>query len=380
MMQQSPGRFDYLDNLRAFAMLAGVLFHAALAYSPMAQGFWLSADPQQHALFDVFAWASHLFRMPLFFCIAGFFTALLWQKAGGMAFAKNRLLRVALPLLLFLPLLTLAMHGVLQFGLAYVSQPSALMQLIKPMLSAGSPAELPFSTMHLWFLYHLLFLYVLTYCARTLLSDALQDRLLALPPRLLLLLLVLCMLPPLSLVPAPVPAPEWMFPALWALWFYGLFFACGYVMFRHGDALARYSADRRVLLGLGTLSYAVFYQLLPADLRAQQPQGWTKLVVIFCEASGALCWTLAALLYAKRYLNRSNPLLRYLSGVSYWVYLVHIPLLFLVQFGMTDLPWPAGAKYLVAVLATLSGCLLSFHLLVKSTPLGKMLAPATARL
>jgi glucan biosynthesis protein C len=135
-----------------------------------------------------------------------------------------------------------------------------------------------------------------------------------------------------------------------------------------------------VLLGLGALSYTVFYQLLPADLRAQQPQGWTKLVVIFCEASGALCWTLAALLYAKRYLNRSNPLLRYLSGVSYWVYLVHIPLLFLVQFGMTDLPWPAGAKYLVAVLVTLSGCLLSFHLLVKSTPLGKMLAPATARL
>jgi len=378
-MQQSPGRFDYLDNLRAFAMLAGVLFHAALAYSPMAQGFWLSADPQQHALFDVFAWASHLFRMPLFFFLAGFFTALLWQKAGGVAFAKNRLLRVALPLLLFLPLLTLAMHGVLQFGLAYVTQPSALMQLIKPMFNSESPAELPFSTMHLWFLYHLLFLYVLTYCARVLLSDSLQARALALPPRLLLLLLVLLMLPPLSLVPAPVPAPEWIFPALWALWFYGLFFACGYAVFRHADALARYSADRRVLLGLGALSYAVFYQLLPADLRAQQPQGWTKLVVIFCEASGALCWTLAALLYAKRYLNRSNSLLRYLSGVSYWVYLVHIPLLFLVQFGMTDLPWPAGAKYLVAILVTLSGCLLSFHLLVKPTLLGKMLLPNKAR-
>lgn len=378
-MQQSPGRFYYLDNLRAFAMLSGVLFHAALAYSPKAQSFWLSADPQQHALFDVFAWASHLFRMPLFFFLAGFFTALLWQKAGGVAFAKNRLLRVALPLLLFLPLLTLAMHGVLQFGLTTVQQPSALLQLIKPMITAEAPAELPLSTMHLWFLYHLLFFYVLTYCARTLLSDALQARLLALPPRLLLVLLVLLLLPPLSLVPAPVPAPEWIFPALWALWFYGLFFACGYVVFRHADALARYSADRRVLLGLGAISYLVFYQLLPADLRAQQPQGWTQLLIIVCEASGALCWTLAALLYAKRYLNRSNRVLRYLSGVSYWVYLVHIPLLFLVQFGMTDLLWPAGVKFLVAVLVTLSGCLLSFHLLVKPTLLGKIVAPAAAR-
>ena len=378
-MQQSPGRFDYLDNLRAFAMLAGLLFHAALAYSPMAQGFWLSADPQQHPLFDVFAWASHLFRMPLFFFLAGFFTALLWQKAGGVAFAKNRLLRVALPLLLFLPLLTLAMHGVLQFGLAYVTQPSALLQLIKPMLTTEAQTELPFSTMHLWFLYHLLFLYVLTYCARVLVSHRLAARVLALPPRLLLLLLVLFMLPPLSLVPVPVPAPEWIFPALWALWFYGLFFACGYVVFRHADALARYSADRRVLLGLGAVSYLLFYQLLPADLREQQPQGWSKLLIIVCEASGALCWTLAALLYAKRYLNRSNPLLRYLSGVSYWVYLVHVPLLFLVQFGTTDLPWPAGAKYLLTVLVTLCGCLLSFHLLVAPTLLGKMFLPNKVR-
>lgn len=379
-MPPSPGRFYYLDNLRAFAMLAGLLFHAALAYSPMAQGFWLSADPQQHPLFDVFAWASHLFRMPLFFFIAGFFAALLWQKAGGLGFMQNRLRRVAFPLLLFLPLLTLAMHGVLQFGLFYVAQLPALLQLIKPMLAAESQAELPLSTMHLWFLYHLLFLYVLTYCARVLLSAALPARLLAMPPRVLLLLLVLLMLPPLWLVPAPVPAPEWIFPALWALWFYGLFFACGYVVYHHADALARYDADRRVLLGLGAFSYALFYQLLPADLLAQQPQDWAKLLLTFFEASGALCWTLAALLYAKRYLNRSNPLLRYLSGVSYWVYLVHLPLLFLVQFLMTDLFWPAGVKYLVAVLTTLCGCLLSFQLMVKPTLLGRMLAPNPKRI
>ena len=118
-MPPSPGRFYYLDNLRAFAMLAGLLFHAALAYSPMAQGFWLSADPQQHPLFDVFAWASHLFRMPLFFFIAGFFAALLWQKAGGLGFMQNRLLRVALPLLLFLPVLLCVFPAGQQAGHQY---------------------------------------------------------------------------------------------------------------------------------------------------------------------------------------------------------------------------------------------------------------------
>ncbi len=60
-------RLHYLDNLRALAMIAGVFFHAALAYSPMLNSYWLSADSQQSPLVDVVGFFMHLFRMPLFF-------------------------------------------------------------------------------------------------------------------------------------------------------------------------------------------------------------------------------------------------------------------------------------------------------------------------
>ena len=47
-------RLHYLDNIRALAMLLGVLLHAALAYSPMVSSVWLTADSVNSVFFDIF--------------------------------------------------------------------------------------------------------------------------------------------------------------------------------------------------------------------------------------------------------------------------------------------------------------------------------------
>ena len=64
----------YMDHLRALAMLAGVLFHAALAYSPFDEA--ASSRPADAGRLgrsvDALAWFVHMFRMPLFFVIAGY--------------------------------------------------------------------------------------------------------------------------------------------------------------------------------------------------------------------------------------------------------------------------------------------------------------------
>ena len=41
---QAGDRIHAMDNLRALAMLAGVVFHAALAYSPLMHMIWPPAD------------------------------------------------------------------------------------------------------------------------------------------------------------------------------------------------------------------------------------------------------------------------------------------------------------------------------------------------
>ena len=58
------------------------------------------ALPGLEGLFDEFLWAVHGFRMPVFFLMSGFFTALLWRRRGLGALLNHRLRRVALPLLI----------------------------------------------------------------------------------------------------------------------------------------------------------------------------------------------------------------------------------------------------------------------------------------
>ena len=377
--RQGSARLVYMDNLRALAMLAGLFFHAALAFSPMANTFWLSADRQNHWLFDLFAWFSHLFRMPVFFAMAGFFCALLLKKSGPGRFAKNRLTRVALPLLLFLPLLHLAMQQVITFALVHVQNQSPLLGWLETMMALPEPSAMPMSTLHLWFLYHLLFLYLLTYAAHILLSAKIINWFSSLKPGRLILLLIVAVLPALYAVPAPFPAPEWIFPALWALWFYGVFFVLGYGFFARPGLIEQFEPRLPYYLGIGLLCYALYYALLPVSVLPEQAtHGLSKLLVTALEAICCVLLTISAILYAKRYLNSNSQFMRYLSKVSYWVYIVHLPLLFFIQFLLMDFSWHMSLKFVVSCGATLVISMVSFHVLVSRTYLARLLVSKSA--
>ncbi|AMV40288.1 acyltransferase family protein [Planctomyces sp. SH-PL62] len=86
-----------LDALRAWAMLLGIVLHGSLSFFP---SFWMVADRRQASGFGILFSAIHGFRMPLFFVMCGFFSAMLLQRRGRGALVKHRFRRVFLPLLL----------------------------------------------------------------------------------------------------------------------------------------------------------------------------------------------------------------------------------------------------------------------------------------
>jgi surface polysaccharide O-acyltransferase-like enzyme len=98
-----------LDALRAIAMLLGIALHAALAFSGTP---WVVQDSQTNEVFGLFFLAVHGFRMPLFFLVSGFFTAMLWRKRGLNALIKHRAKRILLPCLLGLITIVPAMAWV----------------------------------------------------------------------------------------------------------------------------------------------------------------------------------------------------------------------------------------------------------------------------
>ena len=95
----SSRRYD-LDALRAFAMLLGLAYHTGNSFVPGELTYWPVKDIRQSDIFLLFVEASHGFRMPLFFAISGFFTAMLWRKRGLRALLSHRFRRVLLPFLL----------------------------------------------------------------------------------------------------------------------------------------------------------------------------------------------------------------------------------------------------------------------------------------
>ena len=71
-------------------MLLGIGLHAAIPFVP-----WRGKADTGVWLLDVFVAFVHGFRMPLFFLISGFFTAMLWRRRGLRAAGLSaRLLRV----------------------------------------------------------------------------------------------------------------------------------------------------------------------------------------------------------------------------------------------------------------------------------------------
>jgi peptidoglycan/LPS O-acetylase OafA/YrhL len=86
-----------LDALRAFAMLLGIVLHAGLSFAPLP---WIVRDSRQNEIFGLFISAIHGFRMPLFFLLSGFFTAMLWRRRGMLCMLKQRAMRIFLPCML----------------------------------------------------------------------------------------------------------------------------------------------------------------------------------------------------------------------------------------------------------------------------------------
>jgi acyltransferase-like protein len=88
-------RYHALDALRAAMMFLGIYLHAVVAYSPL--GLWPYKPLLVTSALDYTASAIHVFRMPVFYVMAGFFSALLLQRYGVQRAMTNRFWRIVVP-------------------------------------------------------------------------------------------------------------------------------------------------------------------------------------------------------------------------------------------------------------------------------------------
>ena len=151
--EPTPERLHALDAVRGFALMLGVVLHATLSFVPTSTRFWIIQDSHPSMTLGVLFFVIHVFRMTTFFLIAGFFARLSFHRRGAFGFVKDRLQRIALPLVVGWPILFAAMGGVIFWAAGFPNGGP-------PPGSPGWPPVLPrFPLTHLWFLYVLLEFY-----------------------------------------------------------------------------------------------------------------------------------------------------------------------------------------------------------------------------
>jgi glucans biosynthesis protein C len=346
-----------------------------LAYSPMAHGIWFTADTQQSAVVDWISWFTHLFRMPLFFVIAGFFVAYLITKRGMGGMMWNRTKRIVFPFIIFWPLCMWAVVAGMIWAATNVEQKSPLLQMIAyGMANPGTPPPPP-TTMHLWFLYNLMLFCLFTWILSYVNFNWIKQKISQLHPIALLIIFPLLLTPALTQVPAPMPAPESFFPQLWSFGFFGLFFAAGYFIFQQENFLDKFKNYSLFLLVGSVGAYVFYFSLLPTAFSFMPAaDSFAKKLLLGSLEAIIACWmTLFCLVTGKKFLNFRNRFLRFLSDSSYWIYIVHLPIVFAVQYKLMDMDLSLLAKYSLSVGITLLIATISYLILVRWTPIGWLL-------
>jgi len=373
----------YLDNVRALAMLFGILFHAALGYSPLMHNALFTTHEQNSAVFDIFSLFIHLFRMPLFFMISGYFALMMIKKRGILTFVLNRSKRILLPFLIFLPIVLGSILLIIAWALDNVDNLSPLLMYIKDPLNTPDVKQLPVSTVHLWFLFNLYFFILLTavlYRLGLFESNIFQK---FLSTKVLVIGLPLLITPALSLQHAPVPSADKLYPELWSFGYYGVFFLLGCGLFLKQtifDELERY---KHWLLAASLIMYIYFYSTIPTTIPLKQvlliasgssvSLTWEHITVALTEAYIGVFMTFYCLLMGKQFLDKQNTALKFLSDSSYWVYLIHAPILIAIQLILVDTSLNIWLQFIISSTMTLLIGITSYIAFVKYTIIGKLL-------
>jgi glucan biosynthesis protein C len=364
-----------MDSLRGTMMLLGILFHTIYFLSDRENA--APKDAYAYTIPDLLIVLLHSFRMPLFFLAAGFFAALLRDRHGTDGMLRNRLWRVVVPLAVGWLVLVPLTRGAEHFLRNAKSSGSALQGLA----TLGQGDWLRWDKVyHLWFLAALLAFYLAALLLRLLvlrLEGAPLGRLvemtrcfLASPWRPLgLALIITGAITAVGLIPNKVLQHDFFIAGL------PIFFFVGWTLYAQADLLLsqRRHAWTYVVVGLAALPLVFWANrtLLAGSAAVDQ-----RALVLIAPLSASIMTSFLAfglLGLFLTYCERPNWIMRYLSDASYWVYLVHLPLILIIGGLLATTALPEGPRLALTVLLALPILLLSYHLCVRFTAIGAVL-------
>jgi glucan biosynthesis protein C len=325
-------RFD-IDWIRVIAIGLLIIYHSAIAFQPWGTmiAFVTNKDP----------WAAlwlpmgllNVWRIPLLFFVSGMGVYFAMRSRTPKQLVGERARRILVPYL---------------FGIFFIVP----IQISIWRYHNGMRFFYTYDPAHLWFLGNI-FAYVVIWVLVFYLVNKNGEWVRRMFSTPLGILIVIAALMTEALIIKPVPYE--LYAATWHGFFLGMIaFVSGYVFAFTGIPFWNMITKWKwVIFGMVVVLAALRLQMI------------TPSYMIPAET---VCWVLSVLVLGYKYLNKDSSVLSYLSEAAYPVYIVHLVFQNLGASLLSPLNIPVPVKFMMLVLFTLAGCLLTYEVIKRTRP------------
>ncbi len=353
-MSNQSERIFYLDSLRALLMMFGIVIHSFQVYNP--QKVWLIYSENSLPASADIVHIIHLFRMPAFFVISGFFCAYTLRKYSIEKFISVRIKRIVIPMFS-----TVFLVNSIQSYILYQSGWSSY-GVEDFFVRAGWLS-------HLWFLVNLV-IYFITAATLVALIPTLLGKLknaIHIIVDKVHVSLILILLPFLSfviyslkIIGFPLYDTFFEITNFYEILHYAPYFLFGIVLCHEKTLLKAFASLKSLLILSSCL--VTLYLMTHSDLFS----GF-KLYLITTYYNELLIWLSVSLCFyiAATFFNSDSALWKSMSNASYTVYLFHHIIVISLGLLAIKLDLPPAIGVFILITATLIACF-SLHKLVIS--------------
>jgi uncharacterized protein (DUF2147 family)/peptidoglycan/LPS O-acetylase OafA/YrhL len=366
-----------IDWLRVVAVYLLFVFHVGKVFDP-APFYHIRNSDLSFAMLVLCGFIS-LWHMPLFFLLAGWSAVASLEKRGTGAFVRERVRKLAIPLLagsalLGPPIKYLELRSGLDLNHAGLWVAAPLQAGFRVVIPGGLPVMAPFGESfltflpsfftrldrftwaHLWFLAYLFTLTLLYLPAfRWLLRH--RDRVMGLHPAMVYLPIL-----PLAVIQLTMrsrwPGIQNLYDDWANIAYYSIYLVAGFLFACHPtlERLVQSEWKRSLALGLGASAV-----LLLAVLGVTT----SPAVLLVGSAVAGWCFVVALVGVAHRFCIASSPMLHYLSESAFPVYVLHQAAIVLPGYFLIRLPLGIGTKFVLLLLVSASLTLAVYQWLVR---------------
>ena len=358
-----PARLFFLDNLRSALVILVVVHHAAIIYGAATPFYYVEPpfdEPLAYIILLTFALFNQAWFMGALFLISGYFTPGSYDRKGSGAFLKSRLVRLGIPLIFFIFILSPLS------SIGYWQMPSYLTGIDDPLTWGAYPYLLGMGP--LWFV-ALLLIFNICYIFYRMLTENRESSSASVssPPGylgLILFTLGLALFSYLWRILIPLGKEVLGFPTLGYLPQYLSFFIVGIIASRK-DWLRNIPASKGAVgFAAAVIAAVMLYPLAlsgsffsveitgPEDFVFMGDGHWQSAVYTLWDSIFAVGMVLAAVTFFRRYLNRESQFGRFLAQQSYAVYIIHTPIVVFLAIALMGVDFGTMLNFaLLAVIA-----------------------------